>query len=288
MARKRGLGRGLDALLGTEGAADDADNGGGGLQHLPVGALQSGAHQPRKYFDEAALDALADSIRAQGVVEPLIVRPLGKGYEIVAGERRWRAAQRAGLRTLPAIVRSLDERGAMAVALVENIQRADLNPLEEAEALNRLIEECELTHAEAAEAVGRSRAGISNLLRLLELAPEVQALLRDGRLSFGHAKVLLGAAVERQAELAQKVVALNLSVRQTESLVRGAGKRLAAKPNGSAAAPEPYADCVETLRQSLGAKVRIQGGKGEAGQLLIPFRNRKALEKLITQIGAGT
>ncbi|MDN5873256.1 MAG: ParB/RepB/Spo0J family partition protein [Sinobacteraceae bacterium] len=283
MARKRGLGRGLDALLNTESANAEDDTGAGGLHELPMAALQSGAHQPRKYFDEAALDALADSIRAQGVVEPVIVRPLGKGYEIVAGERRWRAAQRAGLHKIPAVVRSLDSRSAMAIALVENIQRADLNPLEEAEALKRLIDECKLTHAQTSEAIGRSRASISNLLRLLELPEEVQDLVRDGRLSLGHAKVLLGAAAERQSGLAQKVVALGLSVRQTETLV----KRPAAKDQtDTSTTPQPkrYADCAESLRQALGANVRIKTGKGEAGQVVIPFRNRKALQNLMERL----
>lgn len=273
-AKKRGLGRGLDALLGS---GIDPE-GGDVLRELPLESLQAGAHQPRHHFDEEALQALADSIRAQGVVQPITVRPSGANrYEIIAGERRWRAARRAGLKQIPAVVRNVDSNTAMAVALVENIQRADLNPLEEAEALQRLIDECGLTHEKTAEAVGRSRAAVSNLLRLLEMDEDVQSLIRDGKLSLGHAKVLLGAAQEQQARLAQRVVALGLSVRQTEALLKGPPKT-----------PPPVEDeqlssYEKDLRQSLGASVRIQSGKSGGGKLVISYRNRAALERLIEQ-----
>ena len=238
--KKRGLGRGLDALLGSMNApaaeaGSDPAPADTAPRELPLAQLGPGKHQPRRHFDEAALSELAESIRAQGVVQPIVVRPTGVDcYEIVAGERRWRAAQRAGLKTIPVVIRVLDERAAMAVALVENIQRADLNALEEAEALQKLIGECGLTHEACAEAVGKSRAAVSNLLRLMELEPEVQALLRAGNLSFGHAKVLLGVAGARQSQLAKQVLERQLSVRQTEALVheepRTAGRKSPAAP----------------------------------------------------------
>lgn len=250
------------------------------LREIAVESLRSGAHQPRQHFDEAALDALAESIRAQGVVEPLIVRVAGDGYEIVAGERRWRAARRAGLQTVPAVVRTFDDRTAMAVALVENIQRADLNPLEEAQALARLIDECQLTHEQVAAAVGRSRAAVSNLLRLFDLPVEVQTMLRDGRLSLGHAKVLLGAARDRQVDLANRVVALALSVRQTETLV----KKQHDAPAAQAPRAEVYAECARDLRAALAKDVRIKLGKAGTGSVVIPFRDRKDLQDLVAQL----
>src|SRR3569623_103728 len=180
-----------------------------------------GAHQPRRHFDETALATLADSIRAQGVVQPILVRPIGADrYEIIAGERRWRAAGIAGLKTIPAVVRQMDDRTARAVALVENIQRADLNPLEESEALHKLIEEHGLTHQQCAESVGHSRATVSNLLRLMELNSDVQELVRSNQISLGHAKVLLGVEGARQSSLAKLVVSGQLSVRATEALVQ--------------------------------------------------------------------
>ncbi len=274
-AKKRGLGRGLDALLGSGAEADGEDS----LRELPLESLTPGPHQPRQYFDEEALDALAASIRTQGVVQPIVVRPTGAGrYQIVAGERRWRAAKLAGLKRIPAVVRSIDANTAMAVALVENIQRADLNPLEEAEALQRLIDDCGLTHEQTAQAVGRSRAAVSNLLRLMELHAHVQTLVRDNRLSLGHAKVLMGAPAERQAGLAQRVVALGLSVRQTEGLLKG--------PPTTKQPPDPsgLSEYEQDLRQHLGAAVRIQSGKSGGGKLVIPFKDRAALERLIEQM----
>lgn len=273
--KKRGLGRGLDSLLGSGGEAEGED----ALRELPLEALKPGSHQPRRHFDEDALDALAASIRTQGVVQPIVVRPVGAHrYEIVAGERRWRAAQRAGLKRIPAVIRSIDATTAMAVALVENIQRADLNSLEEAEALQRLIDDCGLTHEQTAQAVGRSRAAVSNLLRLMELHADVQALIRDNRLSLGHAKVLMGAPLERQAGLAQRVVALGLSVRQTESLLRGAPST---KPRSDDSTLTGYE---QELRKYLGASVRIQNGKTGGGKLVIPFKDRNALESLIERM----
>ncbi|MEC9364549.1 MAG: ParB/RepB/Spo0J family partition protein [Pseudomonadota bacterium] len=274
-AKKRGLGRGLDALLSsgsapTETSADEQ-------RELPVDTLHPGKHQPRRHFDDEALAALADSIRAQGVVQPIVVRPAGGDrYEIVAGERRWRAAKLAGLKAVPVVVRALDERGAMAVALVENIQRADLNPLEEAEALHKLIEECGLTHEKVAEAVGRSRAHVTNLLRLMDLDADVQALVRDGRLSLGHAKVLLGAPGARQPALARLVVERQLSVRQTEVLLHAEGGAPKAKPG------KPRVPAVEKqISAKIGLPVRLHQGDSGRGKLTVSFRSHEELERLL-------
>ena len=279
--KKRGLGRGLDALLGSMNApaaeaGGDAAPADAAPRELPLAQLGPGKHQPRRHFDEAALSELAESIRAQGVVQPIVVRPAGLDrYEIVAGERRWRAAQRAGLKTIPVVIRVLDERAAMAVALVENIQRADLNALEEAEALQKLIGECGLTHEACAEAVGKSRAAVSNLLRLMELESEVQALLRAGNLSFGHAKVLLGVAGARQSQLAKQVIERQLSVRQTEALVHEEPRPAGRKP---AAAPAPLE---AELSRKWGSGVRLQQGAHGRGKLTIAFRSAAELDRLL-------
>jgi len=271
--RKRGLGRGLDALLGSvsPGQAEVGEE----LRELELDSIAPGRHQPRRHFDEPALAALADSIRAQGVVQPIVVRGVGHGrYEIVAGERRWRAARLAGLKTIPAVVRQLPDRGAMAVALVENIQRADLNPLEEAEALRRLIDECGLTHEQTAEAVGRSRAAVSNLLRLLELENEVQELVRNGKLSLGHAKVLLGVSGARQIALARQVVERELSVRATEQL-------LAHKPASRPPAPRRPGALEQELSQRIGLPVRLRQSASGRGLLSIAFAGKQELERLL-------
>ncbi|HXF65840.1 MAG TPA: ParB/RepB/Spo0J family partition protein, partial [Burkholderiales bacterium] len=222
MARIKGLGRGLDALLGAE----EGPRGAEALTMLPVDALQPGRMQPRQRMDPEALAGLAESIKAQGVIEPILVRPAADGrYEIIAGERRWRAARLAGLASVPALVREVPDRSALAIALIENIQREDLNPLEQAAGVKRLIEEFGMTHAQAAEALGRSRAGVTNLLRLLELAPPVQELVREGRLDMGHARALLALPALRQIELAREAAARQLSVRQVERRVAGLAAR---------------------------------------------------------------
>ena len=276
-AKKRGLGRGLDALLGS--VAPPQAEAGEELRELEVELLSPGRHQPRRKFDAEALQSLAESIRAQGVVQPIVARASGGGrYEIVAGERRWRAAQMAGLKTIPAVVRQLPDRTAMAVALVENIQRADLNPLEEAEALRRLIDECGLTHEQTAEAVGRSRTGVSNLLRLLDLQPEVQELLREDRLSLGHAKVLLAAAGERQVELARQVVEQQLSVRQTEQLLVHKPVETPQKP---AAARRGRSPLETELSERLGLPVQVKQSESGRGRLTIGFADKGELERLL-------
>jgi len=273
--KKRGLGRGLDALLGTVGASGPEP--GEDLLELPVDSLQPGGHQPRRNFDAEQLESLADSIRAQGVVQPIVARPIAGGrYEIVAGERRWRAAQKVGLKVIPAVVRSMEDRAAMAVALVENIQRADLNPLEEATALKRLIDEVGLTHEQCSEAVGRSRVQVTNLLRLFELNEDVQALLRAGKLSLGHAKVLLGVTGPRQSSLANLVTARQYSVRQTEELVRAALAVRSAKSRKSNRSP-----LESDLSQRIGLPVRVQQGSDGAGRLTIRFKQKSELDKLV-------
>jgi ParB family chromosome partitioning protein len=276
--KKRGLGRGLDALLSSV-APPSAPEAGEELRELALDQLAPGRHQPRRSFDPEALEALSESIRAQGVVQPIVVRQVSEGgYEIVAGERRWRAARMAGLKTVPAVVRAMPDRTAMAVALVENIQRADLNPLEEAEALQRLIDECGLTHEQTAEAVGRSRTAVSNLLRLLELPAEVQQLVRENKLSLGHAKVLLGVAAERQRILAEQVIARGLSVRETEKLVAAEAGRKPAEPR---AARSP----VETeLTQRVGLPVRLTQNAHGRGKLVIGFANSGELERILRML----
>ena len=275
--KKRGLGRGLDALLGSASPSTEADSS-DVLKEIPLSQLCAGPHQPRRHFDEAALAELSASIKAQGVVQPIVVRTLSVDrYEIVAGERRWRAAQMAGLTTLPAVIRQLDDRTAMTIALVENIQRADLNALEEAEALKRLIDDCGLTHEACATAVGKSRAAVSNLLRLTDLEAEPQALLRSGQLSFGHAKVLLGVEGARQVQLAKLVVQQQLSVRQLEALVHAEPR--AAHRKSVASAP------LETeLAKKWGAGVKLRQTDKGAGTLTLAFKSTTELDRLLAAL----
>jgi ParB family transcriptional regulator, chromosome partitioning protein len=279
MAKIKGLGRGLDALLGTESAPAGGDT----LTTLAVDALQAGRFQPRTRMDQGALADLAASIKAQGVMQPILARPLGAGrYEIVAGERRWRAARMAGLTTVPALVREVPDRHAIAIGLIENLQREDLNPLEEAAGLKRLVEEFSMTHAEAAEAVGRSRTGITNALRLLELAPPVQELMREGKLDMGHARALLGLPPLKQIELAREAVAKQLSVRQVESLVAGMGHR-AARPR--ARVDRDVARLEEDLSGRLGTTVNIRSGmKPGTGKLVIRYSTLEQLDALLRKL----
>ena len=283
--KKRGLGRGLDALLSSVNAIAAPVESGEELRDLPLDQLHPGQHQPRRAFDGEALEELASSIAAQGVVQPIVVRPASDGrFEIVAGERRWRAARLAGLQTIPAVVRNLNEMGAMAVALVENIQRADLNPLEEAEALVKLIAQCGLTHEQAATAVGRKRASITNLLRITELQAEVQQWLRESRLTLGHAKALLGVQGAAQTALAHRVIDDQLTVRQTEALVQAAqnqnGTRQVRKPSAPASVIEAR------LQESIGLPVRLQQTAAGRGRLTVSFRSAQELDKLLSRIGA--
>ncbi|EHQ52774.1 ParB-like partition protein [Ectothiorhodospira sp. PHS-1] len=288
--RKTGLGRGLDVLLSSAGAAGarsepeahEAD--GAGLRQIPVEQVSRGRYQPRVNMRPEALEALAESIRAQGVVQPVVVRPVAGGYELVAGERRWRAAQMAGLREIPAVVREVPDQAAAAMALIENIQREDLNPLEEANALQRLIHEFGMTHQQAAEAVGRSRAGVTNLLRLLELEGPVKALLDEGRLEMGHARALLALVEGEQVAAARQVVEKGLSVRETERLVQALLKN--AKQE---AAPTPprnpdVARLESELSDRLGARVNIQYNTKGKGRLVIQYNSLDELDGILGHI----
>jgi ParB family chromosome partitioning protein len=280
MARVKGLGRGLDALLGADEPAAAA--GGDALASLAIDALQPGRFQPRAHIGQEGLAELAESIKAQGVMQPILARPIGAGrYEIVAGERRWRAARMAGLATVPALVRDVPDRNALAIALIENLQREDLNPLDEAQGIKRLTEEFGMTHAEAAGAVGRSRAAITNALRLLELAPPVQALLREGKLDMGHARALLALPALTQIDLAREAVARQLSVRQVEKRVAG----LTARPAARARSDRDVARLEDELSGQLGTTVSIRtSAKPGTGKLVIHYSSLDQLEALLNRL----
>jgi ParB family chromosome partitioning protein len=306
MATKRpSLGRGLEALLGTstprpESATESAQAEAAPrpprdeeLARIPVDLLQRGRYQPRLDMRPESLQELADSIRAQGVVQPIVVRPLAAQrtgeplrYEIIAGERRWRAAQMAGLHDVPAVIRRVPDGAAVAMSLIENIQRENLNPLEEARALDRLIREFEMTHQTAADAVGRSRAAVSNLLRLLELAEEVKALVESRQLEMGHARALLGLTQARQqVEVALLVAKKGLSVRETEALVR---KLSTARPDVEEREP-PRADpnitrLEQDLTDKLGARVHLQHGAKGRGKLVISYNSLDELDGILAHI----
>ncbi|HKK14881.1 MAG TPA: ParB/RepB/Spo0J family partition protein [Gammaproteobacteria bacterium] len=287
--KKRGLGRGLEALLSNSGAPAGREGQGavteGELRRLPVDVIQRGKYQPRLDMHTDTLQDLADSIRAQGVVQPIVVRPIGaERYEIIAGERRWRAAQLAGLHEVPAVVRDVPDQAAIAMALIENIQRENLNPLEEARALERLIGEFEMTHQQAADAVGRSRTAVTNLLRLLELNDDVKALVEHGELEMGHARALLSLRAGAQSTAAREVVAKGLSVRETERLV----KRLESsgrKPAPAAPKADPDIRRLEqTLADRLGAGVQIQHSAGGKGRLVIRYTSLDELDGILERI----
>ncbi|WP_017939500.1 ParB/RepB/Spo0J family partition protein [Zestomonas thermotolerans] len=287
-SKKRGLGRGLDALLGgnsvttlqEEAARADSRE----LQHLPLELIQRGKYQPRRDMDPAALEELAQSIKAQGVMQPIVVRPIGGGrYEIIAGERRWRASQQAGLDRIPALVRDVPDEAAIAMALIENIQREDLNPIEEAIALQRLQQEFQLTQQQVAEAVGKSRVTITNLLRLIALPEEVKTLLAHGDLEMGHARALLGLPAERQVEGARHVVARGLTVRQTEALVRQ-WLNAKEKPAASNRNDPDISRLEQRLAEKLGAPVQIKHGQKGKGQLVIRYSSLDELQGVLAHI----
>ncbi|UCE90392.1 MAG: ParB/RepB/Spo0J family partition protein [Pseudomonadota bacterium] len=288
--KKRGLGRGLDALLGTSAGAPvtpAADASAGGtdtdLRALPVDIIDRSRYQPRHDFDEVALQELADSIKAQGVVQPIVVRPGASGrFELIAGERRWRATQIAGLHEIPAVVRDVPDRAAMAMALIENIQREDLNPMDEALALQRLIDEFGLTHQQAAEAVGRSRAAVSNLLRLLTLNSEVKQLVATRQLEMGHARALLGLEGEVQLHAARQVVHKGLSARETEALVR---KMLHTPEKKAAANIDPdIRRLQDQLSEQLGARVQLQHARTGKGKVVIAYNSLDELDGILAHI----
>lgn len=300
MAKRRSLGRGLDALLSTSSRAsapeaEEPEAAGapkGDLKELPVDLLERGRYQPRVDMREETLAELAESIRMQGIVQPIVVRPLAsrangeRHYEIVAGERRWRAAQLAGLDTVPALIKDIPDEAAVAVALIENIQRENLNPVEEATSLQRLVDEFGLTHAQAADAVGRSRVAVSNLLRLLELPPAVRAMLERRELDMGHARALLGlASAELIYDAARRAVKDGWSVRETERAVRKLGEAGGAKSSKKGQKPkDPDVSRLESeLSDTLGAAVDIeQGPKG--GRLVIRFHSNDELEGILAHI----
>jgi ParB family chromosome partitioning protein len=293
--KRKGLGRGLDALL--SGAVPvSGDDTGEELRELPVDLIQPGKYQPRMHMRQESLQDLADSIKAQGLVQPIVVRPLSGGssgsgpvgerrYEIIAGERRWRAAQMAGLRQIPAVVRDVPDRAAIAMALIENIQRENLNPLEEAQALQRLISEFEMTHQQASEAVGRSRAAVTNLLRLLELTDDVKEMVEQGDLEMGHARALLPLKGLAQTGAARRVTDRGLSVRETENLVRRLLKEDGASPPKGARRVDPNIRQLETdLTQKLGAKVTVEAGSGGKGKLVIQYSSLDELDGILARI----
>lgn len=283
MMEKRGLGRGLNALLGEiarEAPVADAAATAVGVQTLPVGALQPHPGQPRRHFDDAQLDELAASIRARGLIQPIVVRPHGRGYQIVAGERRWRAAQRAQLHEVPVVIRDFDEAETLEIALVENIQRQDLNAIEEAQAYQRLQGDYGHTQEALAGIVHKSRSHVANLLRLLELPAAVQARVVDGSLSMGHARALLGAA--NVEDLAEQVVTRDLSVRETETLARGAKKGGGARRESRG----PDADVAALERQLtdlLGVSVRVQHG-ASGGTLTLGYSTLDQLDMLCQRL----
>lgn len=279
----RGLGKGLDALLGNRGG-DPGAAPREQLVRLPLSALERGRYQPRSQFDETKLQELADSIAAQGVVQPIVVRRVGpEKYEIVAGERRWRAAEMAGLTEIPAVIRPIDDRTAMAVALVENIQRADLNPVEEGVALRRLIDECQLTHEIVAKTVGKSRASVTNLLRVLELPDEVQTLIREGAVSLGHAKVLLSADEAARSDLARRVAEGGLSVRELERHIGGAPALQRATKTKSAPNSEAGA-MSRKISDLLGVNVQVRAYAGGKTRVMIQCASKQDLESLMRKL----
>jgi ParB family transcriptional regulator, chromosome partitioning protein len=281
MVKLKGLGRGLDSLLAGD---DSSDSNTDSLTTLKVAQLQPGKYQPRTHMDQESLASLAESIKAQGIMQPILVRAVAEDqYEIIAGERRWRASQLAGLTEVPVIIRDIPDEAALAMALIENIQRENLNPLEEAQGIKRLIDEFSMTHQLAAEAVGRSRAAVTNLLRLLNLLPTVQNMLMQGEIDMGHARALLSLEGAKQVMAAEQVAAKQLSVREAEQLV----KRLSAevkKPAKKVAQDRDVLRLQENLAEQLGAAVQIQTGRGGAGTLKIRYSSLDQLDDIIAKL----
>jgi ParB family chromosome partitioning protein len=278
ITKMRGLGRGLDALLAGDESTKKEQQ-----RSLPVTALQPGKYQPRTQMDKESLDELAASIRAQGLMQPILVRPVAQDrYEIIAGERRWRAAQLAGLTEVPTLIRDIPDENALAMALIENIQRENLNPLEEALGLQRLVDEFSLTHQQAADAVGRSRPAASNLLRLLALAQPVQDMLMSGEIDMGHARALLPLALVLQVQLAQRIAQKGLSVREAERLVQRE-----MSPPSARVPPKPDRDLLrlqEELSDTLGATVAIKTNRKGAGKMTIDFSDLDQLEGILIRL----
>lgn len=286
--KRRGLGRNLESLLSVNPAVvlkqqEIISDKGSQLQLLSVNNLEPGRFQPRKEMDPVALEELASSIKTQGLLQPIVVRAVSaQQYEIIAGERRWRAAQLAGLTEIPVLIKEVSDQIAMALALIENMQREDLNPLEEANAIYRLVEECELTHNEVAETLGKSRAAVTNLLRLMSLNREVKTLLETGDIEFGHAKVLLALSGKQQTQAAQIVVEKNLSVRETEALIKKLQNGVVKK---TAKTTDPdIRDLVQSLSEKLGAKIEIKHSPRGRGRLLIYYNNLDELDGILAHM----
>ncbi|HVC12533.1 MAG TPA: ParB/RepB/Spo0J family partition protein [Burkholderiales bacterium] len=278
MTKPKGLGRGLDALLGGDEAAPKE-----ALRTLALSRIRPGKYQPRTKMDQEALAELASSIKSQGLMQPILVRPVERDrYELIAGERRWRAAQMAGLEEVPALVREVPDEAALAMALIENIQRENLNPMEEAAGLQRLVDEFKMTHEQAAEAVGRSRSATTNLLRLLKLARPVQAMVMEGVFEMGHARALLALDGARQVEVANRVAARGLSARETEALVqrllRGQGARRRKKVDRDVARLE------EEVSERLGTTVEIRPGRKGSGKVVVHYASHDHLDQLLRKL----
>ncbi len=292
MARPGGLGRGLGALI-PPGAAEHKTPTGVGYREVPMASIRPNPYQPRETFDEEAIGALADSIREVGLLQPVLVRPAGDGFELVAGERRWRAARRVGLQVIPALVRETDDNTALEQGLVENLQREDLNPLEEAAAYQQLIEDFGLTHEQVAARVGRSRAAISNTLRLMQLPPSIQRAVREGQLTMGHARALLGTPDRAfQESLAKRIVKDDLSVRQVEQAVRARSERDDSKQRSTSAVagkmrPPGLAELEEMLGDHLDTRVKIKLGAGGKGTLMVDFAGLDDLERIYRTVTQG-
>jgi ParB family chromosome partitioning protein len=289
--KPKGLGRGLEALLGADapgiGQLAQGEVSPGQPSTLPVNKLQAGKYQPRTRMDEGALAELADSIRAQGIMQPILVRPLdaAKGrYEIIAGERRFRAAQLAGLTEVPVLVKDVADEHAAAMALIENIQREDLNPLEEAQGVKRLLDEFGLTHEQASQAIGRSRSATSNLLRLLNLASAVQTMLLAGDIDMGHARALLAVDTATQIQLANQIIAKRLSVRDAEQLVARTDKGASTKASRAKPVSRDVARLEEALSDQLGTKVTLKVTGKERGQLIVDFHGWEHCSSIIEKM----
>lgn len=280
--RKSGLGRGLDALLSAS-AQDEASEDTNQLLLIPVHKIQRGEYQPRVHIDQSALEELAASIKAQGLVQPVVVRTISDGYELIAGERRWRACQLAGMQDIPAIVKDIPDKSAAAMSLIENIQREDLNPMEESRALQRLINEFELTHQQVGDAVGRSRAAVSNLLRLQELSPKVMPLLEQGKLEMGHARALLSLEEPNQLKPAETIIARQLSVREAEKLVKSLKQETPAPTKKQPRSPDVLR-LEQDLGERVGASVAVQYNSKGQGKLIISYNNLDELDGILSHI----
>jgi len=283
VSKKRGLGRGLDALLGD--ISQDENSLNDSLQHFPLDMIQPGKYQPRMDMSQESLEELADSIRAQGLVQPIVVRPIDGGhYEIIAGERRWRASKLAGLESVPVLIKDVSDRSAIAMALIENIQRENLNPMEEANALHRLREEFEMTHQQTADAVGKSRATITNLLRLRNLNDDVKKLLENCDLEMGHARALLALEGESQSEAALQIVEKSLSVRETEQLIRRLLKPAVTAQQAETSSMDEIHEIEQRIADKLGTRFSIKHRANGKGKLVFDYANVDELKQLINQI----